>query len=773
VTPVDGPAPVMPVGAGGERMLNGVRVLELSTHVSGAYCGLLLSALGANVMRWDAPLAIDCPPHAEAEASRALCAGKRVIAAADLPAEVDLVVFDSLQDDAYDGVWAAASMRARDALGDAPHVIDIGGIRTGSRAGEWLPATSATVSAFSAMSWAIGAKGRPPLALPYDISGYLAGSEAAAAACLALLTGRFGADVGTWDVAESDVVASYVGQICSNFVHYGRPWARDGARASKSGGFYPAAMFSCKDGFVSLFCRTNREWANLVRAMGDPAWSKQAGFDDARIIAAHHADEADVHLKAWVANQTWSQIRQCATQYGFPIARVMSANEARAQQQFRERGLISAQGSTLRVTGTPWAVHYSHTAASPGQRELRLEPTPAAPLSGLKVLDLTWVWSGPMLTAALADLGAHVIKVEGKRRPDPSRLRGAAVRGGVPITGPELELSPYFNQMNRGKRSVGIDITSDRGAALVRELAARSDVVVENMRPGALKRRGLGYEQLREGNPGLVMLSMSMMGQTGPLRDMGGYAPVMSGFTGLDSLVGYSREELMGLYNPALGDPNGAGHGLGLLLAALYRRASTGLGAWLDLSQTETLMSILRVPVILADEIDPVPPAGLGHGGFAPHGTYRCQGDDAWVAIAARTPAERATLASVVEVPDADPARLDAALMSWCAQRTNSEVADTLTGRGVPAAAVQDFEMLECAAWSQARRLSLSTAHPYIGKQNIYSLTWKFDGRSYAAKCAAPLFGANSRDVLRTELGLGSAEIDELSSSGVLVVGES
>jgi hypothetical protein len=80
--------------------------------------------------------------------------------------------------------------------------------------------------------------------------------------------------------------------------------------------------------------------------------------------------------------------------------------------------------------------------------------------------------------------------------------------------------------------------------------------------------------------------------------------------------------------------------------------------------------------------------------------------------------------------------------------------------------------MLECAAWSHARRLSLSTTHPYIGKQNIYSLTWKFDGRSYAAKCAAPLFGANSRDVLRTELGLGSAEIDELSSSGALVVGE-
>jgi len=727
--------------------------------------------MGAEVVRWDAPVAVDCPPESIAEATTALSAGKLTVPTDDAwktCAEADLVLFDSLDEDAFDGVWTRPSQKVRDMLDPSTPVVDIGAIRTGTDPGDWLPASSLTVSAFAGMSWAIGAKDKAPLALPYDIPGYLAGVEAAGAACLALLTREFGVRGGRWDLSEADVVATYVGHICSNFVHYGRPWARDGARASASGGFYPAAMFRCRDGFVSLFCRTNREWSNLVKAMGSPEWAQQPGFDDGRVVAAHHADEVDVHLKAWVAAQTSDEINRRAVEFGFPIARVLSINEAREQDQFAERGLIREVGAGRRVSGRPWVVHRAPSPAPPRPRKLELHSVEDAPLTGLRVLDLTWVWSGPMLTAALADLGARVVKVEGVRRPDPSRLRGAAIRDGKPVPGPDLELSPYFNQMNRGKLSVGIDITTDRGADLVRALAANSDVVVENMRPGALDRRGLGYADLRKENPGLVMLSMSMMGQTGPMRLVGGYAPVMSGLTGLDSLVGYSPDELIGLYNPALGDPNGAAHGLALLLAALRQRAVTGDGAWLDLAQVECLMSILRIPVMLADGADPVPPPANGHGTFEPHGVFRCRGEDSWLAIAARTDLERQALARALGMNEVPMAGLTLAVEEWCAAHAPEDAARLLTDQGVPAAVVNGIAAVESSTWAAARDLRRPTTHRYLGEQLTWGVSWKRQGLSYPPHRASPLFGEHTRHVLAAELRISSQELDELVESGVL-----
>ncbi|PUA82790.1 CaiB/BaiF CoA-transferase family protein [Nocardioides currus] len=756
--------------------LAGVRVLELSSRASGAYAGWLLAQLGASVTRLDLPTVVDCDPIAQAELERSLHGDKVQVASGDpaamaaATASADVVVADSLHDDALDGAATRASLAVLADLAPACPVIDVSSHRVAD--GARAPSSALGAAATAGMSWSLGHPGLEPLALPYDLPDFMAGTEAASAAALSLVLRRASQSRQVWDVASSDVLAMYVGQICSNFLPYERPWRRDGARASMSGGSYPAAMFACRDGHVSIMCRTNREWNGLLRAMGDPDWSQDPKFEDSRVVARLHADEADPHLVAWTRDRTRDEIFALGKEFAFPVAPVLSIQEALAQEQFSMRDFIARDSESV-VVGRPWKL--SPPVASSTAVVSRRAPwdgsraTPDKPLAGLRVLDLSWVWSGPMVTAALHDLGAEILKIENRKRADPARLRGRAYRDGVPVDGPELEVTPYFNQMNHGKRSIALDIATDEGAALVLDLAAECDVVVENMRPGALERRGLHYERLSARNPGIVMLSMSLMGQTGPMRSVGGYAPVMSGLAGLDSVVGYDEDDLIGLFNPALGDPNGAGHALAVLLAALAGRQQTGVGAWIDLSQVEALMSIQRIAV--AERGRGATPAVRAnrHAVFEPHGTWRSLGDDDWVTVVARTDDERESLAKVVGAhADASGPELEAALQAWLAARPASAAATELTTAGIAAHPVLSFEAMTSSDWARSRGLVSRVEHPFLGDQLMFAVPWKCNGAGYSVTAPAPLLGADTDRVLGDVLGLASTDIGRFRESGVI-----
>ncbi|HMM73508.1 MAG TPA: CoA transferase, partial [Rhodocyclaceae bacterium] len=160
------------------------------------------------------------------------------------------------------------------------------------------------------------------------------------------------------------------------------------------------------------------------------------------------------------------------------------------------------------------------------------------PLSGVRVLDLGWVWAGPMAAAFLADLGAEVIKIEHSERLDNSRLRGAPIVDGkkLRIPGKSIELVPLFHNLNRHKLSARLNIRDERGADLFRQLAAKSDVVLENFTPGTLAALGLDYAALAREHGELIMISLSTAGQFGPIADLRGYAPVISAYSGLEAL---------------------------------------------------------------------------------------------------------------------------------------------------------------------------------------------------------------------------------------------
>ncbi|MBN9739211.1 MULTISPECIES: CoA transferase [unclassified Pseudonocardia] len=750
--------------------LAGLEVLEISGRPSGAYCARLLHLLGASVVRAAVPLVADVAEALGATLESVLHEGKRVVPTEDLEvlravaARCDLVVVDSREDDAADGAVVALTREVLAACPETTPVVDIAGLRTGLADGTAVPCAPIVATAASGMSWGIGSPDGPPLTLPYDLPDFLTGTEAAAASGLALMLAAVGTgEAGSrWDVTTTDVLSYYVGQIGANFLPYERPWRRDGARATESGGSYPAAMFPCRDGWVSIMCRTQREYRGLIEALGDPQWARQPGFEDSRVVARFHADEADPYLIAWTTARTRAEVFAAGSEHGFPVAPVSTIGEALDQEQFAHRGFFSRDSSGRRRAGSPFQVFESPT---PGPA--RTSGWPAAdtgrkqPLAGLRVLDLSWVWSGPMVTAALRDLGADVLKVEHRERADPARLRGRALRGGMPVEGPELEVTPYFNQMNHGKRSLAIDMGSPEGAELIGRLAAEVDVLVENMRPGALSRKGFDYESLAQHNPGLVMISMSMLGQSGPLSGIRGYAPVMSGLAGLDSVVGYDPAHLIGTYNPALGDPNGAGHALAALLAALVGRQRTGRGSYVDLSQVEALLSVLPGPILEWETAGSVPVPGNGHRRFAPYGTFACRDEDTWVSLAARTPRELRAVADLVGVTDDDPG-LTEAVTAWAAGHADVEAADELQRRGVPAGAVVGYETALFGERAMAREVGTVTDHPWLGEQTVVTVPWKVDGHGFRAMGPAPSLGQHTDVVLTEVLGLGPAEIATL-----------
>ena len=794
------PSPFRAVAS--STLLAGVRVVEISRHVAGAYCGRLLAQLGAEVTRVGPEIDLAGLPRTRHAMQQLLHDGKRngetsgALEGESLQAalaQADVVIVESdgpasgspAGDDeaTYLDRLAESIVKRRAGLKADAIVIVLSACGLGNGR---EPGCGLTSSAWGAMSWAIGEPSREPLSPPFDIVDYQTGAHAAAATLVALLGGA-GSARSPIDVASRDVVTHLVATLAKNYVAYGRPWQRDGRRPFKSGGIYPLGLFSCRDGIVALYCRSTDQWQGILHAMGDPAWSRAERFADPRTVAREHGDEADSHLLPWLAGLSKSQIMALGIEFGFPASPVQTVGEALANPQFSFRGSLQPytldDGTTLQVPVEPWRLH---TVAEPrdlpglpdlpDQRRASLTPKPwpvaAAPqrppsalLKGLRVLDLSWVWSGPLVTSLLADVGAEVIKIEHPSRLDSLRQRGRPMQDGKDVPGPVEELNPWFNQLNHGKRSVVLDIKSAQGRAQLRALAATCDVVVENMRPGALAKLGLGYADFAAVNPSLVMLSMSLAGAAGPLSGMKGYAGIMTSMAGLEALVGYTEADdsqtVVGMAKTAMGDPNAAIHAVSVLMAALYRRKLSGDGLWIDLSQTDAVLSILPGPLLETQLYGQARVLGNRHPLHAPHGHFRCRGDAAWVALSVKTDAQWRRLQGVID--DAGLRRfaalgaaqrvearadIEQAIEAWTSQYTREDIVDKLASAGITAAPLASYEEMSAAAWRRRRGLSLSVEHPFMGTQEVLVPPWRFGGESPGVAVPAPVLGADTDQVL-------------------------
>jgi benzylsuccinate CoA-transferase BbsF subunit len=403
--------------------------------------------------------------------------------------------------------------------------------------------------------------------------------------------------------------------------------------------------------------------------------------------------------------------------------------------------------------------------------------TGRAPLQGVRVADFTWLWAGAYATGLLSLLGAEVIKIESMSRVDQTRTMtftlGKAFEG--------VENSSVFNGINLNKLSVKLNLKHPEAVELAKRIVGASDVVAENMRPGAMDGLGLGYDVLRGIKPDIIMLSSSAYGSKGPFRTYGGYAPNFACASGLANLTGYAD----GAPNPMTGETDlmSAISGAFAVVAALNHRQQTGRGQFIDLSSVES-QAILAGDSLMEYLLNCRVQRRQGNHDkiMAPHNCYRCKGEDKWVSIVVSTPAEWKALCDVMGNPAwtredrfADAYRrwnnqdeLDALLTTWTLDYNHREVMDLLQRAGVAAMPSFSSEEIVKDAHFQRRGSVATVDHPVMGQQVVFALPWRFSKAPPPVRKASPLMGESNSYVFGDLLGLSGDEIQRLVDEGVI-----
>jgi benzylsuccinate CoA-transferase BbsF subunit len=408
-------------------------------------------------------------------------------------------------------------------------------------------------------------------------------------------------------------------------------------------------------------------------------------------------------------------------------------------------------------------------------------------LAGCRVLDFGTAFASPMAAHLLADMGAEVIKVESRTRLDGLRL-------GRPIVGEDIaggdrgewpEYQPVFHGLNRSKLGVTVNLKHPEGPGLIKRLVRLSDVVLNNFAPGVMERAGLGYEALRAERPDLIYVSLPAAGESGPLRDIVTYAPVIAALAGISSLVGYSgaREDFVGTLQVAFCDAVGALHAVVAVLAALRHRQATGEGQAIEIAQWEAAVSLLGEGLLdYAMNGRVLSPTGNAHPVMVPHNNYRCAGEDAWVAIAVGSEAEWRALCQAMGHPEwaDDPrfadararrqhgAELDALITAWTSQRTPYDAMQTLQAAGVAAMPVMTLEDQFRDPHLRARAIHLECEHPKVGLEWLHGIPWRLSDTPGRIRRPAPLLGEHNDYVFGELLGLPAAEIQRLVEAGAI-----
>jgi crotonobetainyl-CoA:carnitine CoA-transferase CaiB-like acyl-CoA transferase len=422
-----------------------------------------------------------------------------------------------------------------------------------------------------------------------------------------------------------------------------------------------------------------------------------------------------------------------------------------------------------------------HDAENPGAlpaSEARAPARPGAgsrPLEGLKVLDLAWVVAGPAIGRALADFGATVVRVESSVRIETARLMGP-----YPGGKPDPQRCALYDTYNVGKLGLTLDLARPQGQAVARDLAQWADVLVESFIPGQLARWGLSPDSLRAANPRLIGVSTSLMGQTGPSASLSGYGNVGAAMAGFQAIVGREGEPPIGPYGPYT-DFIGPRIGLVSLLAALDLRARTGEGCWLDISQAEAGIQFLAPQVADAAATGRIAgPMGNRDPQFAPHGVFRCFGEDAWIALVAQGDAEWARLAALIGGEALDGAfatlagrkaaedRLEAVVEAWTRSRDVADIEQALQELGVAAHRAATSADMVADPQLIHRGHFVRLPHPLGGESVIEASRFQLSETPPRYLRAAPHFGRDNQTVLADILGYDATRIADLEAAGVL-----
>ncbi|AZG47701.1 CaiB/BaiF CoA transferase family protein [Gordonia insulae] len=558
--------------------------------------------------------------------------------------------------------------------------------------------------------------------------------------------------------------------------------------------FYP--VFACKDGHVRICLLAKRQWRAMFEWLGSPEAFADPRFDT---IPARFAAADTLHplIAELFATHTQDELVAEGARRGVPVGGVHTLTEVLATEHFDASGSLIdteiAPGMHARVpsgyisiggeragirTRAPQLGEQDDIDIAPRERPVvGSGDRSAAPLAGLRVLDLGVIVFGAELSRQFADYGADVIKIENADFPDGLRQskRGSALAASVAWG-------------HRNKRSLGVDLRSPEGADLFRRLVAGADVVLANFKPGTLASMGFSYESLAKINPRIVVSESSSFGSTGPWRTRLGYGPLVRASCGVSALWRYPDDAELLCDGQTVYPDHIAAHVAAIaVLAALIDRRNTGRGTNLEVAQADTALVQLGVQLV-TEGLRPgtVTAPGNSDPYAAPSGVFPCAGDDEWCAVTVRDDDEWKALCGIIDRPDlADDGRLatreqrlehraevDAAVAAWLSARDPQDAAATLQSVGVPAGAMLRLPQLLTDPQLTHRGSFTTIGHDLLFADLPASARVAvFDDIADPPARQAPLAGQHTREIVADLLGLGDNEIDDLVRSGVLQPG--
>jgi crotonobetainyl-CoA:carnitine CoA-transferase CaiB-like acyl-CoA transferase len=768
-----------------ERPLTGTRVLEIVDGAM-AHVGRYLAELGAEVIRlerrgtsdqWDlegtSPAGLDLLLAIRGKRrftldpndQRDVCEFDRLIG------EADILLHDLPELSPLSSRLDAAALAARHPALVVLAISDFG--RDSAIAG-WK-GSEAVFHALSGELARSGIPGREPMLPPGRLAQACAANQAATAV-LAAYWHRLRCGVG--DLLDFSILDGAMQALDPGFGIAGS--AAAGAPASQLPRGRPEArfqypIFPCKDGFVRICVLAPRQWQAMFAWLGEPEEFSDPSFNN--IVVRFKSRELPRAIAVLFAGQTRDELEAEGERRGVPVASVYRFEETLAHPQLLARGALAQVGTkdgreltvpngTMVIDGerlaiaeaTPETLQPVSEAAfrtAPPSLPAPTVPPKSRPLERLRVLDLGVIVVGAESGRLLGDLGADVVKVENPAFPDGSRQ----TRDGGPM-------SASFAAGNRNKRSVGLDLRSEEGKAILADLLGEADVLLSNFKPGTLEALGFGEARLHEINPGLIMCDSSAWGPTGPWSGRMGYGPLVRAGTGLTDLWRYP-DAADGFADAITVYPDHAAARTGVIgtLALLIRRLRSGCGGRVSISQAECILDHFGGEIAAIS-------LGAAQNSLAGSevAVLACAGDDEWCVVSIENDAQLENLCAVIGAPpDANVDQIRAAAAEWASRLLPLAAAEQLQAAGIAAAPMLRVCELPDHPHYRSRDVFRESEHMQLGFKFplecdlIRSMLWPGTPQRQA-----PVMGEHCSDVLAEWIGLDPAECDRLLDAGTL-----
>lgn len=770
-----------------------LRVMNLASELAGAYCARLLSDGGAAVVRvedstgdplrtWSASGSAD----GDGALFQYLAGGMTSVVIEDPKVlEPSLRGADII-------LWTPHSSIAREIPPQrireiAPAAV-VTAITDFGLAGPWAgrPATDLTLQAMSGGVAQRGLSDRPPLMAGGRLGEWTAGMFAAVHS-LAACHGGSG-ELLDVSILESLILTTTVHPV-SWFTIAGFPMRP--IRSCNLPNVHPT-----KDGYVGFMVVTGQQWLDFCVLVEQPDW---ADDPDLGIMAKRAMRRAELvaAIDGWCRERTTAEVLELADLLRIPAAAIGTGAIIPSMDHLVERrAFVPNPSGGFLQPDIPWRLHGPDqpapatapvlgSGALPDWPPIESSLRAGRPFEGLRIADFTANWAGPIAGHVLGILGAEVIHVEGGRRPD-------AIRNNTckPMSDPDWpEFSGLFAGINTGKKSVTVDMNSEAGQQIARQLIATCDVVIENYSPRVMESWGLGWEQVHAINPRAVMVRMPAYGLDGPWRDRGGYAQTMEMTSGMAATTGWPDMAPEIPNGPC--DPIAGSHATVGLLVALRHVDATGEGILVEAPMIASALSVAAESVIEYSAYGvELTRDGNRSPGAAPQGVYPTSepdrvglGDTRWVAIAVSTDAHWAALCSVLDAPTwsswsesdrrARHDDIDAAIAAWTAVGTVDDVVKVLTAAGVPVGEVvlghlvPEFEQL------QYRGFFEQVEHPLTGNNTHAGLPVRWSSiPAPVQRGPAPMLGQDDDVVWLEQVGLSPEVYGQLRAAAVIGRGD-